>query len=295
MREIDEGLARQLASETTTLCRCWRVRRRDGAEMGFTDHDRTVRFMGLDHEPGTGFQGSEIESSLGLSVDNAEVAGALRSDRIAEADVAAGLYDGAAIEQWLVDWRVPSRRMKLFAGTAGEIRRGAGGFEMEVLGVSEALNRPMGRSFQRLCDAEVGDARCGVELGGGAFRRDAEVVRVLDARRFEVSGIDGRPDGWFSLGRLEWTSGANDGRAATVQAHRAGPIVVLELWHAAERPVAVGDGARVFAGCDKSAGTCQAKFGNFLNFRGFPLMPGEDWLTAWPREDEAHDGGSLFR
>lgn len=295
MREIDEGLAAQLASETTTLCRCWRLTRRDGVRMGFTDHDRTVRFLGLDHEPGTGFRGTEIETALGLSVDNLEAAGALSSERIREADVAAGLYDEAAIEQWLVDWRFPTRRLKLFAGTAGEIRRGAGGFEMEVLGLGAALNRPLGRSFQRLCDAEVGDRRCGVDLDGAAFRRSGAVTRVLDARRFEVSGVEGRPDGWFAFGRLEWSSGANDGRTATVRAHRAGVATVLELWHAPSAPVAAGDAFRVFAGCDRSAETCRSKFGNFENFRGFPLMPGEDWATSWPHEGEAHDGGSLFR
>ena len=47
--------------------------------------------------------------------------------------------------------------------------------------------------------------------------------------------------------------------------------------------------------CDKRAATCQAKFDNFLNFRGFPHMPGEDWLTAYPRGGQAHDGGSLVR
>jgi uncharacterized phage protein (TIGR02218 family) len=295
MRRIDEGMAAQLASETTTLCRCWRVRRRDGVEMGFTDHDATVRFMGLDHEPGTGFQSSEIETALGLSVDNLEAAGALSSDRIREEDVVAGLWDGAEIEHWLVDWRRPSRRLKLFAGHAGEIRRGGVGFEMEVLGVSAALNRPIGRSFQRLCDAEVGDARCGADLDGGPYRRSGAVARLLDTRRFEVSGMDGRPDGWFSLGRLEWTSGANAGRTASVRAHRAGAATVFELWHAPESAISVGDGVRMFAGCDKSAETCRAKFGNLENFRGFPLMPGEDWLAARPREDEAHDGGSLFR
>jgi len=46
------------------------------------------------------------------------------------------------------------------------------------------------------------------------------------------------------------------------------------------------------AGCDKQAATCRNKFGNFLNFRGFPHIPGEDWLSAYPKADQANTGGS---
>jgi uncharacterized phage protein (TIGR02218 family) len=52
---------------------------------------------------------------------------------------------------------------------------------------------------------------------------------------------------------------------------------------------------RLEAGCDKRAETCRLKFANFLNFRGFPHLPGEDWLTAVPKAEGANDGGSLGR
>ena len=49
------------------------------------------------------------------------------------------------------------------------------------------------------------------------------------------------------------------------------------------------------AGCDKRAGTCRGKFDNFLNFRGFPHIPGDDWVTAYPKDGAVHDGASLER
>ena len=291
MREIGEGLARELASGETTLCRCWRINRLDGEVLGFTDHDRPVEFGGVTYEPETGMQGTEIASGLGLSTDNAEAAGVLRSDRISEADLLAGVYDGAEVVVRLVDWRSKGRRLVLLRGTVGEVRRGAVGFEMEILGTSTALNRPQGRVYSRLCDAELGDARCGRELGP-AFRTTGTVTDLLDARRIGVAGLGGVEEGWFALGTIRWITGANRGTLASLQGHREG---VLELWHAPARPVAVGDEFQVTAGCDKSAETCRAKFANLENFRGFPLMPGEDWATGWPREGDAHDGGSLFR
>lgn len=56
--------------------------------------------------------------------------------------------------------------------------------------------------------------------------------------------------------------------------------------------VAAGDRFRVVAGCDKSADTCRAKFANFLNFRGFPHLPGDDWVTAYPKDGQINDGSS---
>ena len=50
------------------------------------------------------------------------------------------------------------------------------------------------------------------------------------------------------------------------------------------------------AGCDKSPESCAAKFDNIANFRGFPHMPGNDVVAAYPNaKGPPMDGGSLFR
>ena len=66
----------------------------------------------------------------------------------------------------------------------------------------------------------------------------------------------------------------------------------LTLWQEPGAAVAPGDTFQVVAGCDKSAGTCRGKFSNFLNFRGFPHIPGDDWVTAYPKNGGNHDGAS---
>ncbi len=68
MRSIDPGLAAELASGATTLCRCWRALRRDGRRFGFTDHDRDLAFDGTLFQASTGLEASEAESLLGLAV-----------------------------------------------------------------------------------------------------------------------------------------------------------------------------------------------------------------------------------
>ncbi|MFN3228928.1 MAG: DUF2163 domain-containing protein [Asticcacaulis sp.] len=43
--------------------------------------------------------------------------------------------------------------------------------------------------------------------------------------------------------------------------------------------------------CDKRFRTCEADYGNGLNFQGFPFLPGEDFLWLYPREGQVMDGG----
>lgn len=73
--------------------------------------------------------------------------------------------------------------------------------------------------------------------------------------------------------------------------HGTGQDRLVSLWD--DLGLAVGDRVRLIAGCDRLAGTCRTKFANFLNFRGFPDIPGEDWLMQAPQRSRFVDGGSL--
>jgi len=56
---------------------------------------------------------------------------------------------------------------------------------------------------------------------------------------------------------------------------------------------AVGDTFGVTAGCDRRFATCQAKFDNAVNFRGFPHIPGSDYVLRHPRNGDALDGRAV--
>jgi hypothetical protein len=49
---------------------------------------------------------------------------------------------------------------------------------------------------------------------------------------------------------------------------------------------------RAGAVCDGRFATCRDRFANAANFRGFPDIPGEDFLLLTPAEGVRHDGGS---
>ncbi|MBX3490730.1 DUF2163 domain-containing protein [Parvibaculum sp.] len=291
MKTLPLGLAAHLASGATTLATCWKLTRADGATMGFTDHDRDIAFGGTTYEAAGGFTATALENSSGLAVDNLDVAGALSSARIEEGDLAAGLYDDAEIEIWRVNWQAPAERVLLRKGNIGEVTRGRGSFTAELRGLAHRLNQPTGRIFQYGCDADLGDARCGIDLANGAFHGEGAVTSAEDDRVLVASGLGGFAAGWFERGKLVFTSGANEGAAMEVKAHALAPEGArLELWRRMARPVEAGDTFTVTAGCDKQFAACRAKFANGINFRGFPHMPGNDFVVA-RAGDGPNDGG----
>lgn len=296
MRHVDPELKSELEGGATTLCRCWRIRRRDGLVLGFTDHDRPLHFEGIDFRPGGGLDATALQMTNGLAVDNAQTLGALSDDSIREEDLKAGRFDGAEVDHWLVDWRKPDRRVHLFRGSIGEIKHGESWFEAEVRGLTDRLNVPVGRTIKRSCDRVLGDDRCRVNLDDPRYVCEATVTDVPEAGWIVTSDDAAFPPGWFVHGTLRWLSGANRGTigivgAESIEADRRTFRLVAEP----PLPVSPGDQFRVVAGCDKRAETCREKFSNFLNFRGFPHIPGEDWVVAYPRRGERHDGSSLRR
>jgi uncharacterized phage protein (TIGR02218 family) len=69
----------------------------------------------------------------------------------------------------------------------------------------------------------------------------------------------------------------------------------VDLWETLGGEILPGDRVRLEPGCDKRLETCREKFDNLLNFRGFPDIPGEDWLVSYPVRSGVNDGGSQRR
>jgi uncharacterized phage protein (TIGR02218 family) len=291
MKSLSPTLQAHLASCTTTLCWCWRLTRRSGERFGFTDHDRDLVFDGTTFEAATGFTATEISDAIGLSVDNLEVTSALISDRLSEQALAAGDFDDARVEIFRVNWQLPDDRVLMRAGSLGEVRRSGTAFTAEVRGLAHYLQQPRGRLFQYGCDADLGDARCTVDLSLPAYRGEGTITSAAGSRLFTVAGLDALAAGWFTRGLFTFTSGVNEGRASEVKRHAIeGANVRIELWQQFQSAPAPGDAFAVTAGCDKLFATCAAKFSNVVNYRGFPHMPGNDFVASYPRPGDTTFG-----
>lgn len=208
-------LADRIESGAATLCHVWLLERADGVRMGFTDHDRDLTVDGVLCGAASGWTAGAADSATGLSAGSATAGGALDDAAITDADIAAGLYDRARVDLWRVDWRRPDLKVRLWRATLARMRREGEAFTADLEGPLAALERVVGRTYGRTCDAVLGDGRCRVDLA--AF------------------------------------------------------------------PGAV---------CDKRWTTCVGTFANGVNFRGFPDIPGDDFLTAAPVEGGRNDGGS---
>ncbi|MGN6683092.1 MAG: DUF2163 domain-containing protein [Devosia sp.] len=218
MRTLDLGFKAHVESGATTLATCWKLTRRDALVLGFTDHDRTLSFDGVDYAPMHGLDGGEAPARLGAQVDTGEVVGILNSAAITEADIAAGLYDGAEVETWRVNWRDVMQRLLQRRATIGEIVREDGQYRAELRSGQQALNQVRGRIYAVYCDAVLGDARCTV-------------------------------------------------------AH---------------------DHPNFGLGCDRALATCRDRFANVVNFRGFPHIPGNDFVLRYPQAGSALNGAPLL-
>lgn len=294
MLNLSASMQAKLDTAATTFCHCWRLARSDGAVLGFTDHDRDLVFNGVTFRANTGLSTSQVEANLGLAAGTAEAAGALSDDSLAESDLLNGVYDGASVETWLVDWTEVEDRTLLDVATIGEVRRGEHAFATELRSSAHIFDQQQGRAFQRGCSADLGDPRCSVDLSlflmTGVVADFSGGVLTLDlAASFET--------GYFTGGVLTFTTGDDNGARFTIKSHAQDALrASIVLWTQPGGAIAVGDAVSLTAGCDKSPTACQRKFDNIVNFRGFPHMPGNDRVIAYPSAlAPAMDGGSFFR
>ncbi len=293
MSGLNAELHAHLQTGITSTCRAWALERKDGTIMGFTDHDGPLTFDGITFRADTGLSALAIQQSTGLSVDNTEALGALSDVSIREEDIEAGRYDGAEIRAWLVNWQDVRQRHLQFRGTIGELRRSGGAFEAELRGLTEALNRPLGRVYQKPCSAVLGDEACRFKVDTLGYSKELVAVEIIERRAFRFAEFGGFDADWFQHGRLIVKSGSALGLSGLVKRdYVEGAERIIELWHPLRADVRVGDLLRLESGCDKRAVTCRLKFQNFYNFQGFPDIPGDDWSITDPSRSSGMDGGS---
>jgi uncharacterized phage protein (TIGR02218 family) len=275
---ISDDFRARLRQPATTLAHAWRVTRADGRVFGFADHDEDLHFADTTFAARTGWTAGEAEAALGLAAGTHGV----------EADIAAGLFDGAGVEVFRVDWQRPEDHLLIDVADFGEITRNDVGIAVELRGLAARLDPQHGRYYRRRCDAALGDARCGVDLA-----RWTKVGRVasLGAGRVVLEGVGAFDRESYREGRLQ----VGTAPALIVAGLRPGEdgTLAVDLLEPLPPGLAAGDEARLTAGCDRSFATCRKRFANGLNFRGFPHIPGADAALAVAKSDGLHDGSAV--
>ena len=268
------SVAEILAQELACLAFCWRLERRDGVTIGLTSHDRDLEMGGVTYRAAPGMVPSAVRKGTTLDPESMDVRGALSAAAINGADLMAGRWDGAAVALYLTDWATPGLWLELARGTIGAVEREGDAFTAELVGPAGALDKAVAPETSPDCRAMLGDRACRVDL---ARHRRVLTVSGVSGEVAAVAG--GLAPGLYAFGTLRWLTGRN---AGIVQGVAASDTAGVTLTEAPAYAVAAGTLALLTEGCDKRMESCSARFGNAVNFRGEPYLPGNDLLTRYP-------------
>ena len=266
-----------LAGPLTSTAYGWRLERRDGVALGFTSHDRDVELDGLILRASPGMMPSSIVESIGMDVDGLDVRGALTADAIRADDLGAGRWDAARLSIFLFDWTDPAAGVRMLAvGELGAISHSGSEFDAEFKGPAAKLDRAVAPYTSPGCRADFCDADCG--LNAARFTHQAQIVSVTGTELTLAAPLAGSPAN-FAFGKLRWLGGSNCGLWSDILSANATSVQLI-----APTPFPALSSSRVelIEGCDKTIATCGTRFGNAINFRGEPYLPGNDILTRYP-------------
>ena len=157
--------------------------------------------------------------------------------------------------------------VNMFAGTVSDVKPSRTEVALTVSSDMQLLTTPMPRNvFSPACSHILFDAGCTVNkasYGASSAVAAGSTNLVINASLAQATG-------YFDTGTITFTSGALAGVTRTIKSYTVG-IITLSL----QLPSvpSIGDTFTAYAGCDKSQSTCNSKFSNVLQFRGFPYIP----------------------
>ena len=277
MKSATSGMNTHINSETTSLATCWKVTRKDGEVFGFTDFDRDLTVDSIIYQAATGYTRSAIHTIANLAVDNLDIESAIDSEILKANDLRAGVWDGATVEIFLVNWSALNQgKVILKRGTVGEIVLKDTVFHAELRGLSQALSQQIVELYTPDCRADLGDSRCKINLA--ALTVSGTITSVTDRRTFADTSR-AEADAYWNGGLIIWGSGANTDRKMEVKSFIGGNFT---LYLPMPDTIEVGDTYTLQPGCDKSFGMCKARYSNVKNFRGEPHVPGNDQILNYP-------------
>jgi uncharacterized phage protein (TIGR02218 family) len=273
MKVIPIALLQHYQSGCTTLCTIWTITLTNGTQHFFTDHDQDVIFSGQIYMSVVGYSPTAVDTSSELNPDNLELAGFMTSPSLTEADIHSGIWDYAKVEIAEINYLDPSMGKNILrTGTIGQVKGGRTKFTAELRGLMQAYTRTIVRETTKECTADLGDARCKVDLAAFTITVTVQTVDALN-QSITSSGIPG-PTSYWDGGLVSFTSGANAGLKMEVQFSTAGAI---SLHESMPFVIAPGDTFTMYPGCSKRLiEDCKNKFDNVINNRGFEYLPGSD-------------------
>ena len=269
--------ARKALDAPIAFAECFKFTLASGAMLAWTNVDVALVFNGVTYSAtGPLVQGLKYKASVGLEVDKQQITIAARPSDLLSGNpilnaIREGAFDGAAVQRDRVFMSSAGGSViggvKLFVGRVATIDAvGRTQAQLTIASDLVVLDYDMPRNlYSPTCVHALYDSGCGVIRGAYSANGTAGAGSSSSLILSSVAAAG------HAQGSIVFTSGANANFRATVRNVVAG--VSLTLIYPLPGPPAVGDAFTVAFGCDHTRGTCQSRFANLANFRGFPFVP----------------------
>lgn len=277
MYDWPDDLVAELSNNPTTLCKLFSVTPLVGTAIYFTDADQDIVVGDITYHASHSFQPSAIENSIGGSNSNLTLT-VLFGDgdgEISYADAQMGFYQGAVVTVSLASYANIAAGVGLItAGKVGQFALPSKLYgTMSITGNTGKMDRTLTEVYQPTCRANFGDSRCTIDLM--AHSHLFTVDSAADDSMTFVSDTGSRgADGFYNLGTITWSGGANEGFAQEVTYSLATGEV--GLFYPPPFAIQAADAGRIYQGCALTLAACTA-YDNVPNFRGEPYVPGDDY------------------
>jgi len=262
---------------------CFTITLTDGTVLRYTNAQRMVRIIPPGEVGYANFlansvliDGMKMNSKRGLDVDEqdcsifANVGMTVNGQPWMKA-LRIGMFDGATVRRdrayaynWGLPWQGAVTLFQGFVSTCDPV----GGLKamMKVKSSLIVLDQDMPRNyFQTGCMHTLFDGGC--TLVKNTFADTGLVEPGSTAVQLEWASATA---GYYDLGTVTFETGPNTGISRTVRASTGSALVLVFPF---ETTPGVGDQFKAYLGCDLTKATCETKFSNLNNFRGFPFVP----------------------
>ena len=267
---------------------CYTFTLKNGTVLRFTSADIALTIGGFTFGIGPVISRTLTRQSLDLNVDTIDI-DIYTGGRAGDAtqvngkpmiqQFIAGLFDGATVtvqKAFLTSWTDTSPGLvNWFSGHISDIQCGLMSIKIKVSALTDALNQQMPNVvYQASCNNTFCDANC--TLLAASFATAGQTASgTITQSSFGVTGTS-RADGFYTLGKVKFTSGANSGISRSVKSYLSNVATVFKLF---PYPIVAGDVFTISQGCDKQQATCTS-YSNLINFRGYPYIPTPETAIA---------------
>ena len=255
------------------ICHGVRIECTNGLIVRLTDYPHDLTMSGHVYKSDSGYQFTGSQSGASMSPGALDLEGVSTLTGISRDLVASGVFDNARMYCFATQWNAPVEDHEpIGAGILGKTTIQDDRYRIEMMMLVDALGQSVGRSYTPGCTKTFGGQEyAGCKVALGPLTKTGAITHVTSGSVFRDSARTEAAD-WFGAGYIKWTTGDNVGlKPQEIKSYAAdGTITTFE---SAYYPVQVGDEYELVPGCRKRLEDCRDKWGNVLNFGGFPSVP----------------------